>query len=407
MLLTESLLDEFVEKSDKLGGPGSPACDAYWADFGYQPTYVVDQSLDPFSEAYVSEQIKLYSELSGRELNQHEFEKTNFEISSYVDAANPYNHPYPSELALHTERLSKAFRLAGVRRNALLLDMGCGWGVSSELAAFLGLKVSAVDINAIFVELVNARARKSGRPIHAVQSDFDSYESPVAVDAILFYECLHHAVRPWILIKSLTKSLVPDGKLILAGEPINDFWWTHWGLRLDALSIYCIRKFGWFESGWSLPFITEVIEQAGLAVRVVLDADTDIGFTIIGQANKLAEQSGSEFIAGTESEGFVPENQYAVFSGQGFFTVDFPPGATKAQLVFQNFRYSPVNLECTSDGETLFAGSFETGSGSLVIEKQAPRMKVSCESDRWVPNEELGNGDMRSLSLHLASVAFY
>ncbi len=407
MLLTESLLDDFVQKSDELGGPGSAACDAYWSNFSYEPSYLIDQSLDPFSEAYVAEQLKLYTELSGRELNQHEFEKTNFEIRSYVEATNPYNHPDPSGLALHTERLSKAFRLAGVRRNALLLDMGCGWGLSSELAAYLGLRVSAVDINAIFVDLVNARAVRSGWPIHAVQSDFDSYEPPAPVDAILFYECLHHAVRPWTLIKSLTRHLVPDGKLILAGEPINDFWWKHWGLRLDALSIYCIRKFGWFESGWSLPFITEVIERAGLNVRVVLDADTDIGFTIIGQAAKLVEKSAAEFISEVEPAGFALEGDYAVFSGQGSFTLNFPQGATRAQLIFKNFRPSPVNVRCTSRGKTLFSGPLQNGAGSVVIEKQSTRMKVACESDQWVPDEEVGNGDTRTLSLHLSSVAFF
>jgi len=285
--------------------------------------------------------------------------------------------------------------------------MGCGWGLSSEIAAYLGLRVSGVDINSNFVELVNARAEKSGLRIHAVQCDFDSYQPPAPVDAILFYECLHHAIRPWSLLESLTRSLAPEGKLILAGEPINDFWWKAWGLRLDALSIYCIRKFGWFESGWSLPFITEVIERAGLAVRVVLDADTDIGFTIIGEAIKLVEKSAVEFISETESEGFVLEGQLAVFSGQGSFTLDFPPEATRAQLIFKNFRPSQVNVKCTSVGKTLFSGPLENGSGSLVIEKQAPHMKVVCESDSWVPDEEVGNGDTRSLSLHLASVAFY
>lgn len=35
------------------------------------------------------------------------------------------------------------------------------------------------------------------------------------------------------------------------------------GLRLDALSVYCIHKFGWFESGWSLGFLKRMIVDAG------------------------------------------------------------------------------------------------------------------------------------------------
>lgn len=67
--------------------------------------------------------------------------------------------------------------------------MGAGWGLSSELAAYIGLTVSAIDINPLFVELIRTRAARSGLPIEAAASSFDAYEPQKAYDGILFYEC--------------------------------------------------------------------------------------------------------------------------------------------------------------------------------------------------------------------------
>ncbi|QTC91189.1 class I SAM-dependent methyltransferase [Brevundimonas goettingensis] len=405
MLVDATSLGAFVSRSDEIGGPGSPACDAYWADFSYQPSYRVDQSLDPFSEAYVAEQIALYREIAGRELNQVETEMTALNLAEHVAAVNPYNHPQPSGLALHIERLSKAMRLAEIPRGGRLIDMGCGWGLSSELAAYLGLSVRAVDINPDFVSLVNQRAARSGWDISAVQSPFDSYE-PAAADAVLFYECLHHAVRPWTLIETLGRSLGETGKIVLAGEPINAIWWTHWGLRLDAFSVYCIHKFGWFESGWSEDFLTECFLRAGLATQVVVDADPLVGFTVIARPLQLGARSGAEFIRSTTATGFSGDPQFGIFSGEGSLDLVFPREATRAELVFQNFRPRAVPARMSHGDTVLFAGEALMGPTVVTVDRRADRMRIDLSSEVWVPDEELGNGDPRRLSLHLETVTF-
>ena len=40
--------------------------------------------------------------------------------------------------------------------------------------------------------------------------------------------------------------------------------WPIWGLRLNAESIYVMKKFGWFENSWSQHFITTCMTKAGL-----------------------------------------------------------------------------------------------------------------------------------------------
>ncbi|HWI84938.1 MAG TPA: class I SAM-dependent methyltransferase, partial [Sphingomonas sp.] len=249
----------------------------------YRSDIVVDQSLDPFGEDYVGQQLALYREMSGREFNQQSNEHTTFDVATHVAAINPYDHGSPGGLAQHIERLSRAIRFGAPPRGGRFLDMGCGWGLSSEVAAYCGLAVTAVDVNPDFVDLVNRRAERLGLNIAARQGEFDTFESDDRFAMILFYECFHHALRPWTLLARMARLLAPEGRIVLAGEPINSHWWTHWGLRLDPLSVYCIHKFGWLESGWSAEFLKSSFQRAGLSVQISDHPEGEIGFTVIGR----------------------------------------------------------------------------------------------------------------------------
>jgi cyclopropane fatty-acyl-phospholipid synthase-like methyltransferase len=54
-------------------------------------------------------------------------------------------------MGMHLQRLAHAFSCTRVRRGELLLDMGCSWGLSSEMATYIGLRVLGVDITPDFV----------------------------------------------------------------------------------------------------------------------------------------------------------------------------------------------------------------------------------------------------------------
>ena len=267
-------LDDYVVRIDSLGGLGTPGADALTARTGYIPGVVVDTNLDPFSAEYFAQQLALYSEVAGRPLDQLTNEHTPFDIERHVTAINAYDHWVPGLLAEHWLRLGTALRLAAPSRGNWLLDLGCGWGLSSEFMAQSGLNVLAMDVNPSFVELVNRRAARLGLNIQASVGEFETCGPPHPVDIILFYECLHHAPRPWFVLARMATALTrhPGAQFLLAGEPIQSHWWPHWGMRLDAGSIYVMRKYGWFESGWSLPFILRCLAAAGVEPRI---ASTD------------------------------------------------------------------------------------------------------------------------------------
>lgn len=275
-------LDWFISESDKLGPPATPPVDEFWKGMTYSPTTKVNQDLDPFSEEYVAQQIALYREISGREIDQGKNELTDFDLEVHVAAANPYAHHAPHGVAVHIGRVARAIEYSGLGIGAHVLDMGCGWGTSTELMAFSGLRATGLDINPKFVELVNRRAARLGHKVDAVVGSFESIPGDTLYDAVLYYECLHHAIKPWETLSLVHSRLKPGGKLLLAGEPINDIW-KHWGLRTDPLSVYCIRKFGWFESGWSARFLATCVERCGFKVTHFENEPGSIGWIMVAE----------------------------------------------------------------------------------------------------------------------------
>jgi hypothetical protein len=104
--LRQDTLDEFVALVDAKGGPHLLGVSPEWHHISYVPTLKVDQSLDPYSDAYCDQQIALYKEISGRELDQYSNEQTEFDMVRHVNQRNAFGG-MPSDLALHYARLSK------------------------------------------------------------------------------------------------------------------------------------------------------------------------------------------------------------------------------------------------------------------------------------------------------------
>jgi 2-polyprenyl-3-methyl-5-hydroxy-6-metoxy-1,4-benzoquinol methylase len=285
-------LDAFVAEIDRLGGFEHGDAKSYLADFRLDFDAQVNPQLDPFSDEYFQQQLALYRELAGRALDQQTGELMSLNVDAHVAGNNPYNSADIRFMSKHTRTIHTCLMIANLAPGAKVLDMGSGWGLSSEALAFCGATVTAVDINPLFVELVRRRAERLHLPIESINAGFDTFTSSDKFDLLLFYECLHHSVKPWETLSHLGQFVKADGKIIFAGEPINRFWWPHWGLRLDPGSVYCLRKFGWWENGWTVEFITRCFERAGfdLAVHPHIGLDNGlIGVAVRKGAAHLAQ----------------------------------------------------------------------------------------------------------------------
>ena len=83
-------------------------------------------------------------------------------------------------------------------------------------------------------------------------------------DMVIFYESFHHCSHPFQMLENVRSMLKPGGFAIFAAEPIHLFS-QPWGLRLDGLSLWSIRKHGWLELGFNRSFWQRCLEKHGFS----------------------------------------------------------------------------------------------------------------------------------------------
>lgn len=405
-LFSAQHLDALISEIDAAGGPAASGFWEQWAHMQYQPTSQNVLDLDPYSPAYTAHMLAIYKELAGDgEYTAATDEMLEFDLEAHVLPFSAYGNIAPRQIALHHERLARAIRHANLPSGASVLDMGCGWGLSSEFLAQCGFKVTAVDINPRFVELVARRAKRLGYPITTVLSSFQEFRSDVRFDAVLFYECLHHEKQPWTLLTKLDGLLTSRGKILLAGEPIQDFYWKHWGLRLDVLSVYCIRKFGWFESGWSLTFLKDMLARAGFLTAAYASEDPEVGLVICAERpnRPLGARDLEQFTNSTE---WYREGEYLTSKGSATLNLSLPPSLRNLSLIIHNFRGRPISFHARTGEIVLFVGSLSPGENVVQINISPGMQELELIGETWLPAIELGTPDMREISFHLSGIKF-
>jgi len=128
--------------------------------------------------------------------------------------ANDEFMPYWAELWPAGLALAEALPddLTGVR----VVELGCGLGVPSLVAAARGAKVTAVDWAADAIALLRENAARNGLELEAVRADWRSFEGSfdLALAADVLYE--ERNVEPLV---ELMLRLAPRALVGLAGRP--------------------------------------------------------------------------------------------------------------------------------------------------------------------------------------------
>jgi predicted nicotinamide N-methyase len=122
--------------------------------------------------------------------------------------------PYWAELWPAGLALARALPedLGGVR----VVELGCGLGVPSLVAAARGARVTAVDWAKDAIELLCENAARNGLELHAVHADWRTFEGEfdLALAADVLYEARN--VGP---LAALLPRLAPEALVALAGRP--------------------------------------------------------------------------------------------------------------------------------------------------------------------------------------------
>ena len=94
---------------------------------------------------------------------------------------------------------------------AKILDIGAGSGWTSCFYALSGYEVTATDIAPEMVELAKINAARYNVVLDAVVSDFESLLFENQFDAVIFYDCLHHAEDEVLALRSAYRALKTGG----------------------------------------------------------------------------------------------------------------------------------------------------------------------------------------------------
>lgn len=221
---------------------------------------------DPGSDEYANYQMRLYERISGRR-----YEPLRTELAtglSYQDAtANPW--PYqtrdPSTIGHYLLGVGQILRVIGRCPAHAVLEYGPGWGHTTIAMARSGLEVTAVDVEPMFLRVIQHQAELFNLSIVTHHGTFGDVPDPNATfDVVVFFECFHHCFDHRALIGRLRRKLNPGGRIILCNENIGDVSPYPWGVRMDAHSLWAIRELGWMELGFTEPYIIDLFRSEGL-----------------------------------------------------------------------------------------------------------------------------------------------
>jgi 2-polyprenyl-3-methyl-5-hydroxy-6-metoxy-1,4-benzoquinol methylase len=161
---------------------------------------------------------------------------------------------------------------------ASVLDMGPGWGNTTIALARMGYKVTAIDIDPTFVDLIRARANKLSLDVDVRCGGFlDIDQLEQHFDAVLFFESFHHCSDHRKILQRLARIIEPEGRLFFAAEPIDDSFAMPWGIRLDGESLWAIRRNGWLELGFQESYFVRMLHHLGWLCTKHVNVATHLG----------------------------------------------------------------------------------------------------------------------------------
>lgn len=225
---------------------------------------------DPLSPEYREWTWDLYRQISGRPGYALANEASPIDVPAALVRPFPFSTGSPTVVGEDLDARGAVMRLLGgpdgrVVPPARIVEYGAGWGnLTMDLVA-TGYDVIAVEVDPRFCELLGARNVAGGR-LEVVATDMLSFRPAEPVDAVVFFESFHHCADHLALLERLHWVVRPGGCVLFAGEPVQEMPYA-WGPRLDGLSLWSMRTYGWLELGFSPAYFRRALGRTGWQSR--------------------------------------------------------------------------------------------------------------------------------------------
>ena len=327
------------------------------------------QDISPFSAEYREAALELYLKLrahADKDYIPQRDEAPSFAVPEHVwSQLPPWSFRDTGMIAEHLLSWGHILSHLALPPGGSVLEYGPGSGQILLTLARMGFRAHGVDVDAVALEGIRLQAESMRLEVSTERALFGEGFGQERFDAIIFYEAFHHALDFQSLLRRLLDRLNPGGRLILCGEPIVPEAFPGipypWGPRMDALSVFCMRRFGWMELGFTHSFFMKAVQHIGWTV-------TFHPFAACARAHLYVLQVGQQNVAAVSE-------LHTIISERSLGPIDLPLGASRAEASAEQLGaeleaiYASTSWRLT--GPLRSAGTF-LGQLSRKIKRRSP-----------------------------------
>jgi 2-polyprenyl-3-methyl-5-hydroxy-6-metoxy-1,4-benzoquinol methylase len=264
---TLAALDEALGHAASVRESGDDAFRSALAAVTLRPKNLIGAlNRDPMSADFRASQLRFYETLtkSGYDVAR---EETVFDRAHMLRWPFPYTTRSPTTVGDYLMAYGQIIREMNLPRGAHVLEMGSGYGPLTYQLASMGYRVTCTDISENLLDYV--RTRCAGLPgiVDTIRCDMNTFANAGVYDAVVFFESFHHVLDHAGLLERIAANLDSRGILVFAGEPIvpddSPIVPYPWGLRMDGLSLWAIRRQGWLELGFRVSYFADLLRRTG------------------------------------------------------------------------------------------------------------------------------------------------
>jgi ubiquinone/menaquinone biosynthesis C-methylase UbiE len=304
----------------------------------YSAKYDLDVPKDPYGDAYRKQQFDLYESLAQKKYRP-ENEVTKFDVESASISPFPYCHGSYDTVGNQLMAIGFVIKALALPKGAKILEFGPGWGNTTIALAKMGYEVTAVDIENNFCRLIEQRSALEKINIKVINADFNYIKSlNEKFDAILYFECFHHADNHLDLMGEFDRILNPGGRICFGAEPITPNFPLPWGLRMDGESLWAIRKNGWLELGFNQTYFEDAMARFGWVLTFNKGEDSPWSSAIVAKRKTEVCEYYSTRDGALKTEVGKIKDGYIVSTGVAGYLVfgpyaTLPKGLWRAQFI--------------------------------------------------------------------------
>ncbi len=266
-----NLLDEELRKAAELFAASEDEARRFLEGIVLEPPGSAPP--DPFSDEYREWTWNLYRLISGEDRYTVDHEHSPFDLEAALARPFPYTTGSATVVGGDLTARGHVMRTIGEQVAAppsvvRVVEFGPGWGGLTVDLVSTGFRVTAVEIDPQFCTLVRDRCGRSAN-LHVVESDMLTFEASDPFDVAVFFESFHHCSDHMAMLRRLRHMVKSDGVVLFASEPVQPSDYP-WGPRLDGLSIWSTRSYGWLELGFSPKYFETALTRTGWTAQRML-----------------------------------------------------------------------------------------------------------------------------------------